>query len=192
MEDSPYDADSTANSQLLQKFCYKTDYLYASDSTNKKCDHVIDHALQNKKSYESTFTKFGHFQLIVNFLIPKERDSNCLHEVILKTIRIPPGLPGVSSNLRPTYYSQPPFIPITPPVPVLLSTSSSSCTDTTPILSPLSSNIPDTPSPIIDDQLRNTISMISSNTGADLGGGGGFGRPLLRDSTPCRPKGSPL
>ena len=32
-----------------------------------------------------------------------------------------------------------------------------------------------------------------SQTGADLGGGGGEGgRPLLRDSTPCRPKGSPF
>ena len=42
MEDSPYDADPAANSQLLQKFCFKTDYLYDLDSTNKKFDHVID------------------------------------------------------------------------------------------------------------------------------------------------------
>ena len=34
--------------------------------------------------------------------------------------------------------------------------------------------------------------MLLCEAGADLGGGGSVGRPLLRDSTPCRPKGSPF
>ena len=37
------------------------------------------------------------------------------------------------------------------------------------------------------------IWFLYSTSGADLGGGGGVGRtPFFKDSTPCRPKGSPF
>ena len=62
----------------------------------------------------------------------------------------------LESDLSPTNSSQPPFVQITPPTTVVLSTSSSSCTDSALILS---SYIPDTPS-IMTDNYLNTTSTI--------------------------------
>ena len=55
------------------------------------------------------------------------------------------------SEPSPTNNSQPPFVPLTPLTPIVLSISSFSYTIATPILSPISSNIPDALSPMTDD-----------------------------------------
>ena len=63
----------------------------------------------------------------------------------------------LDSELSPTNIYQATFQPINPPTPVENSTFTSSKTDATPILSPLSSNVPDVPSPIIDEQLKHDL-----------------------------------
>ena len=43
------------------------------------------------------------------------------------------------------------------------------------------------------EKKKRKVDIFVFGTGVDLGGGGrGVGRPFLRYSTPCRPKGSPL
>ena len=58
------------------------------------------------------------------------------------------------SEPSPTSFSQPPFQPMTPPIPVEPCLSPSSQRDASPNLFPLSGSEPDVPSPIEDDQLE--------------------------------------
>ena len=84
MQDSLYDDDPNINSQLTEKIFVKPEYIFHLDSTNKKFDHIIDHALTNIEAYETFFNKFNQFALTFNFLTPNERDIRCSHEVMLK------------------------------------------------------------------------------------------------------------
>ena len=79
MESSPYDTDPAVNSQLTEKFSYKTDYILDLDGI-KKCNY----AQQNNKAYELNFSKVDHFKLNFNCLITEEHDINWSHEVMLK------------------------------------------------------------------------------------------------------------
>ena len=56
-----------------------------------------------------------------------------------------------------TNFSQTPFQSVTPTTPGKNSTFASSLTDATYILSALSNNAPDVPSPITDDQLEHDL-----------------------------------
>ena len=57
----------------------------------------------------------------------------------------------------PTTYSQPPFQPIVSQLPNEISPSPFSHTDATPIFSPMSTNQPDAPSPMNDNQLEHEL-----------------------------------
>ena len=74
---SPFDTERAVNSQLTEKFFFKTDYIFDLDNTYKNFDHIIDHAVQNTKNTKSYFSKFYRIQLTLIFLIPKELDINC-------------------------------------------------------------------------------------------------------------------
>ena len=79
IEDSPYDDDPHINPQLTENF-----FIFYLDSTNKKLDHIIDHALKTQKPMNRSF-QFNHFALTFNYLTPKERDMYCSHKIVLKT-----------------------------------------------------------------------------------------------------------
>ena len=79
-----YDDDPNINSQLTEKFLIKSQYIFHLDGTNKKLDHIIDHALTNTEAYEPFFNKFNQFALTFNFFTPNERDIHCSPEVMLK------------------------------------------------------------------------------------------------------------
>ena len=59
----------------------------------------------------------------------------------------------LDSEASPTNFSQPPFQPIVSPLPNETSSFPTSYTNAVPILSPMSSNEPNTPRPITDNQL---------------------------------------
>ena len=69
----------------------------------------------------------------------------------------------LDSKPVPTIIFQPIFQPINPSTPVENSNSTSSHTDATPLLSPLSSYAPDVPSPITDDQLEHDLDYFFSH-----------------------------
>ena len=88
MEDSPKDGDPNINPELTEKNFIKSEYIFHLDNTNKKFDHIIDHAVKNTKAYKPFFHKFNHFALTFNFLTRKERYLPfiyCSHEVMLRT-----------------------------------------------------------------------------------------------------------
>ena len=83
MEDSTYDDDPNSNPQLTKIIIMKSVYRLNLDTTNKKINHIIDHALKNTEAYILFFQKLNHFALTFNFLTPKERDIYSSHEVML-------------------------------------------------------------------------------------------------------------
>ena len=74
------DSDNFANPKLLENFFIKTPYVF----TTKKYDHVISAALRGIQAIH-----FNNFSLTFHFLIPKERDLNCSHDVMLRTKQTP-------------------------------------------------------------------------------------------------------
>ena len=82
----PYGTELAVNPQLTKKkFSLSLITFFTLIALIKKIDHIIDHALRNTKACEPFFSKFDHCALIFKFPTLKERDSNCSHEVKLKT-----------------------------------------------------------------------------------------------------------
>ena len=68
MEDSPYYTDTSTGARITENFFIKSEYIFLIDSTNKNCDHIMDHEPTNAKAYEPFFSKFNHIALLYNFL----------------------------------------------------------------------------------------------------------------------------
>ena len=85
MEDTSHGDDPKTNPQLTENFFIRAEYIFHSDSTNKKFDNIIARALANIKAHEPFFSKFKHFGLRFHFLTPKKRDVPCSDKIMLKT-----------------------------------------------------------------------------------------------------------
>ena len=58
---------------------------YTLTTLIKKYNHVISAALRDIQAYDSYFNKFNNFSLSFHFLTPKELDSHCSHDILLRT-----------------------------------------------------------------------------------------------------------
>ena len=85
MEDTVIEEDENTNTQIAEKFCIKSKYVYLINSMNNKYDNIFSTALRDTKAYDFYFNKFNHFSLTFKFLTPKECDLRCSHEIMLST-----------------------------------------------------------------------------------------------------------
>ena len=82
MEKTFSEDDENTNPQLTEKFFIKSQIVFVIFCMNKKCDNIKYTALRDTKAYDSCFNKFNHFSLTINFLIPKERELHCSHQIM--------------------------------------------------------------------------------------------------------------
>ena len=85
MEDTFLEDNTNANPQLTEIFYMRSQYVFTINCMNKKFDHVISTSLCDTKVFDPYFNKLNHFSQTFNFLMPKERDLHCSHQIMLRT-----------------------------------------------------------------------------------------------------------